>query len=75
MTSFGKELFLKKHYPHMSLKEENDKIYLVGSFNLKELNYLVHYMTGFGKHIKILEPTQLKQSYIEYMTDILSQYD
>lgn len=75
LTSFGKELFLKKHYPHMSLKEENDKIYLVGSFNLKELNYLVHYMTGFGKHIKILEPTQLKQSYIEYMTDILNQYD
>ena len=75
LTNFGKELFLKKNYPNMELKEINNKTYIIGTFNEEELDYLVHYLIGFGENIKIEYPLLLKNAYLEKLKEILEKYN
>lgn len=74
ITNFGKELFLKNHYPSMQLEEEEDRIYISGSFNENELHYMVHYLIGFGKNLIIESPKVLKDAYLAELNKIIEQY-
>ncbi|MNW49164.1 WYL domain-containing protein [Paenibacillus timonensis] len=74
LTSFGKELFLKHHYPNMVLEEKDGISYLTGGYNEAELDYMTHYLCSYGKHVKIEFPEQLKKSYLQQLEEIKSQY-
>lgn len=75
LTKFGKELFLKKNYPNMKLEEINNQYYMTGSFNEKELEYMIHYLIGLGENVKIEYPEILKNAYIKKLKEILKKYD
>ncbi|MCY7008916.1 WYL domain-containing protein [Fusobacterium simiae] len=75
LTKFGKELFLKKNYPNMKLEEINNQCYMTGSFNEKELDYMVHYLIGLGENVKIEYPEILKSAYIKKLKEILKKYE
>lgn len=74
LTKFGKELFMKKNYPNMRLEEINNQTYMVGSFNEKELDYMVHYIIGLGENVKIEYPEILKNAYVKKLKEILKKY-
>ena len=75
LTKFGKELFFKKNYPNMRLKEIDNHSYIIGSFNKEELDYMVHYLIGFGENVKIEYPKLLKDTYIKKLKEILKKYE
>lgn len=75
ITNFGKEIFLKNHYPTMTLEEKNNGLYITGSFNKNELNYMVHYLIGFGNNIIIQNPKILKVAYLKELEKIIKQYE
>ena len=75
LTKFGKELFLKKNYPNMRLKEIDNHSYIIGSFNKEELDYMVHYLIAFGENVKIEYPKLLKDTYIKKLKEILKKYE
>lgn len=74
INSFGKEIFLKNNYPNMQLKKIKNDYYIVGSFNKSELNYMVHYLIGFGKNIMVESPKLLKDSYLNELKKIIKTY-
>lgn len=75
ITSFGKELFLKNHYPGMNLVEKSKKFYIEGQFNKSELHYMIHYLITFGKNIFIKSPEFLKSAYLNELHKILEKYN
>lgn len=72
LTKFGKESFLKHRYPNMELEEIDGIFYMTGGYHETELNYMVHYLTSFGKHLVVEEPLQLKKAYVKHLKDMLS---
>ena len=74
VDAMGKEHFLKGAYRDMKLQEENDKSYIVGRFNREELDYLVHYLITFGEHVTVLEPSFLREAYLEKLCAIMKRY-
>ena len=74
LTPFGKELFLKNNYSNMKLEFIDNEIFLVGSFNKNELNYMVHYLIGMGNNVVIEYPQILKDGYLEQIERILNNY-
>ena len=67
LTEFGRELFLKHHYPNMFLKEVEGVSYLTGGYNASELGYMTHYLCSYGQHLVIEFPENLKVSYLEQL--------
>jgi predicted DNA-binding transcriptional regulator YafY len=45
---------------------------MTGGYHETELNYMVHYLTSFGKHLVVEEPLQLKEAYVKHLKDMLS---
>ncbi|MEG0731208.1 MAG: WYL domain-containing protein [Vagococcus sp.] len=74
LTPYGKELFLKRNYPNMSLKIEDGISYIVGAYNDEHLPFLVQYLVSLGKHVTIEYPEKLKQCYLEELKTIISFY-
>ena len=74
LTSYGKELFLKRHYPNMRLVIENNESFIVGSYNNEHLDYMVQYLVSLGKHVEVLSPKELKESYLNELKLILQSY-
>ncbi|KRM58580.1 helix-turn-helix transcriptional regulator [Secundilactobacillus malefermentans] len=74
LTAYGKELFLKHHYPNMHLEVINDIPYMVGGYNQTELDYMTHFLISFGKHMHIEYPKQLQESYLNQLDDIRGSY-
>lgn len=75
LTPYGKELFLKRHYPNMELMMEEEIPYIRGSYNEEHLDYLLQYLVSLGKHVKILFPMDLERRYKNELKTILSLYD
>ncbi|WP_433747526.1 helix-turn-helix transcriptional regulator [Paenibacillus amylolyticus] len=73
----GVELFQQEHFPSMQIihvnESENEpaQMLLVGSYETYELDFIVRYLAGFGKSIKIMEPEMLKESLRQYYMDLL----
>lgn len=74
VSELGKERFLKRHFSNMSLEKIENDNYIVGKFNKSELAFLSNYFLGFGEHVEILEPNQLKEDYINTIRTILDRY-
>ncbi|MBY0598040.1 helix-turn-helix transcriptional regulator [Bacillus bingmayongensis] len=68
----GVEQFYKRIYDNMSLQEEEQNKYIIGTFGEKEIDFLVQYFLSFGKEIKIISPEILRSKYKEYLKDILA---
>ncbi|MEO1769565.1 WYL domain-containing protein [Candidatus Enterococcus ferrettii] len=73
LSPFGKELFLKHHYPNMLLEEHEGVSYLTGGYNQEELDYMVHYLISYGKHLVIEYPKQLQESYVQSLEAMISK--
>lgn len=67
----GIEHFQQEHYPSMKLIPEKEKMYIVGSYEPHELDFIIKYFAGFGKSLKIVEPNILKESLRKYYSDLL----
>ena len=59
----------------MKLEEINNQCYMTGSFNEKELDYMVHYLIGLGENVQIEYPKILKNTYIKKLKEILKKYE
>ncbi|MCP1186795.1 YafY family protein [Paenibacillus sp. 1781tsa1] len=73
----GVELFQQEHFPSMQILQvkesdnESAHMLLVGSYETHELDFIVRYLAGFGKSIRIMEPDTLKESLRQYYMDLL----
>lgn len=74
LTEYGKELFLKNHYPNMMLEIIDGTPYIVGGFNQEELSYMTHYLIGFSNNVTIEYPEELKESYLKRINEMIDQY-
>ncbi|MCM0583110.1 WYL domain-containing protein [Weissella diestrammenae] len=73
VTQFGQELFLRHHYPNMQLISQDSQYYIVGGYNQSELNYMAHYLVGFGTEIKSISPEPLRQKYVDVVAEMLKR--
>lgn len=67
----GMELFQQEHFPSMQIIEKMGHMYLVGSYEPHELDFIVRYLAGYGKSIKIMEPGILQKALRQYYLDLL----
>lgn len=74
LTSKGKELFQKNHYPNMSLIEENQHPFIVGGYNDNEFDYMIEYLISLGNNVKIIYPETLKNGYLMELNKIIENY-
>lgn len=75
LTEYGRELFLKRHYPSMELLLENNKIYIKGSYKEEHAEFMVQYLISLGKHVKVMAPGHLKEAYKNELKEIINMYD
>ncbi|WP_408010066.1 helix-turn-helix transcriptional regulator [Pseudalkalibacillus sp. A8] len=71
ITVTGVEKFKRQKFPSMKVVEEDEKLYLVGTYEPKESNFIIQYMASFGKSIRIIEPASLKDRLKEYYLDMI----
>ncbi len=74
LTAVGQELFQKNNYPNMHLKNEHGKILMYGGYNRDEFKYMIDYLIGLGRNVKINYPDELKDAYINELKKIIKQY-
>ncbi|MGN7943051.1 helix-turn-helix transcriptional regulator [Virgibacillus sp. 6R] len=67
----GIERFKQEHYPSMKLLYEREGTFLVGSYEANETSFIMTYLAGFGKSIKIIEPVKLKEDLRQYYLDLI----
>ncbi|MBB3908835.1 helix-turn-helix transcriptional regulator [Anoxybacteroides rupiense] len=69
----GIAIFQTEHYPSMRLVHEENHTYLIGTFEPNEWNFIVRYLSRYGKSLKIIEPEELKIHMKEYYMDFIRQ--
>ncbi|SFC92890.1 YafY family protein [Bacillus sp. UNCCL81] len=67
----GIELFEQEHYPSMKLFYELENAYIIGTYEPNELGFIIKYLARFGQTVKIIEPTNLKETLRQYYRDLL----
>lgn len=67
----GVEYFQQENYPSMKVINEKGNTYIVGSYEPNELDFIIKFLSGFGKSIQIMEPVILKEKLRQYYTDLL----
>jgi len=72
LDSNGVEIFQTENYPSMQLINENNCTYLVGTYEPNELNFIVRYLSRFGKSLKVVEPVELKRHMKDYYIDLIN---
>lgn len=68
----GVEHFYQDHYPSIKLIHEGENMYLVGSYEPNELDFIVKYLSGFEQSVKIIKPEILKEKLRQYYTNLLN---
>lgn len=71
ISQTGVELFQQEHFPSMKLIREMEDTYIVGSYEPHELDFIIKYLAGFGKSIKIIEPILLKETLRQHYRDLI----
>lgn len=71
LNEAGIERFEEEHYPSMKLIKKEDGLYLSGSFEEHELEFITKYLASFGKNIKIIKPMSLKEALRRYLNELL----
>ncbi|MDT2861877.1 WYL domain-containing protein [Lactococcus lactis] len=74
LTEFGKELYLKHHYPNMQLEEVAGIPYIIDGYHADELDYMTHYLCSYGNQMVIEEPQELIESYVKQLTEMKAVY-
>ncbi|WP_027410663.1 helix-turn-helix transcriptional regulator [Anoxybacteroides tepidamans] len=72
LDSSGMEIFQAENYPSMRLVQEGEHTYLTGTYEPNELNFIVSYLSRFGKSLKVLEPAELKKHMRDYYIDLIN---
>ncbi|GIN89071.1 DNA-binding transcriptional regulator [Siminovitchia terrae] len=67
----GIEQFQQEHYPSMKLIHGTESTFIVGWYEPNEVDFIVKYLSGFGKSVKIIEPIILKERLRQYYRDLL----
>ncbi len=67
----GVEQFQQEHYPSMKLIHETENTYIIGWYEPNEVDFIIKYLAGFGRSIKIIEPIILKEKLRQYYRDLL----
>jgi predicted DNA-binding transcriptional regulator YafY len=60
LTETGVEKYKQQPFPSMKVIDENEKKYLMGTYEPSEMNFMISYLASFGKTIKIIEPSSLR---------------
>lgn len=68
----GEELFQQEHYPSMKLVHEKENMYIVGTYEPNELDFIIKYLSSFGMSMKIIEPDILKESLRQNYVNLLN---
>jgi predicted DNA-binding transcriptional regulator YafY len=71
ITVSGLEKFKQQNFPSMKVVEENENMYLVGTYEPREMDFIISYLASFGKSIRIIEPDSLKECLKEYYIDLI----
>ncbi|MCZ2136805.1 hypothetical protein [Lactobacillus plantarum subsp. plantarum ST-III] [Lactiplantibacillus plantarum] len=58
----------------MHLTHQNDQDYLIGGYNQDELAYMVDYLLGLGRNVRIIYPEALKTVYLQELQQIQDFY-
>ena len=58
----------------MHLTHQNDQDYLIGGYNQDELAYMVDYLLGLGRSVRIIYPEALKTAYLQELQQIQDFY-
>lgn len=69
----GAELFQQEHYPSMKLINDEEDMYIVGTYEPRELEFITKYLSSFGKSVKIIKPATLKESLRQYYIELLER--
>ncbi|MGE7920786.1 helix-turn-helix transcriptional regulator [Viridibacillus sp. NPDC093762] len=72
ITSTGVEIFKQQQFPSMKLSEENGSLYLIGTYEPTEMNFIIPYLASLGKSIQIIEPPSLKECLKKYYLDLIN---
>lgn len=72
LTETGVEKYKQQPFPSMKVIDENEKKYLTGTYEPSEMNFMISYLASFGKTIKIIEPSSLKEQMKEYYLDLIN---
>lgn len=60
------DVYYKENYPTIQLVQENDSVYLTGSYDDGELPFILQYLSRYTEGIISLKPERLKQELIQY---------
>lgn len=71
----GIDLYYKESYPTMKLIEENGRVQIQGTYNIKELPFIVRYIAKFERLIIALEPESLLEDVIAYSTSVYKHFE
>ncbi|MGT2718483.1 helix-turn-helix transcriptional regulator [Streptococcus oricebi] len=71
ITKKGVDLFLKEHYPSMSLFYKDNKAVVKGYYNQNEEDFIAAYFLAYGKEIENIQPVELKQTLLRKMENNL----
>lgn len=63
VSKSGSIFYKKNAYPNILLQEEGQHYFLTGTINKNELNFLAHYLLGYGEDIKTIYPKELLTAY------------
>lgn len=58
----------------MVLEEDGGNFYLTGGYNPEEFDYMVEYLIGLGKEVRVLGPEELASAYKKDLEEILGWY-
>jgi predicted DNA-binding transcriptional regulator YafY len=74
ITEQGVRLFLAEQYPSMKIHQEDGHTYLTGWYESHELDFIINFLSRFGRSIKIIAPNSLKEHmkahYINLINDL-----
>lgn len=56
----------------MKVIKEGENMYLTGTYEPTELNFIISYLASFGKSIKIIDPPLLKKQLKGHYVDLIN---
>ncbi|WHY72568.1 helix-turn-helix transcriptional regulator [Fictibacillus enclensis] len=71
ITSEGAEKFKQENFPSMKITEREEELYLTGTYEPVEIDFIVSYLAGFGRSLSAIEPSSLKEELRRYYTELI----
>lgn len=74
ITASGVEKFKHQQFPSMKVINEGENMYLEGTYEPWEMDFIIPYLASFGKSIRIDTPVSLKERLKEYYLDLIQHH-